>query len=82
LTRDRAADAILAQALQTVDFPAVVNKAYADGVRLFIEIGPGASCYALDRPDSRRSAARGPGRMRPGPRRRDQCAAVVGPTRC
>ena len=44
VSRERAADAILAQALQTVDFPAVVNQAYADGVRLFIEVGPGASC--------------------------------------
>ncbi len=44
VTRKRAADAILAQALQTVDFPAVVRRAYADSVRLFVEVGPGASC--------------------------------------
>ena len=33
LTEDSAADAILAQALDTVDFPAVIEAAYRDGVR-------------------------------------------------
>ncbi|MCP4396839.1 MAG: type I polyketide synthase, partial [bacterium] len=44
LTADSAADAILAQALDTIDFPAVIQQAYQDGVRSFIEIGPGNSC--------------------------------------
>ena len=45
--RRTAADAITAQATQTVDFPAVIERAYADGVRVFIEVGPGASCTRL-----------------------------------
>ncbi len=47
LNQDSAAEAILAQALDTVDFPALIENAYADGVRLFVEIGPGASCSRL-----------------------------------
>ncbi len=44
---DSAADAILAQALGTLDFPAVVEAAYRDGVRVFVEVGPGASCSRM-----------------------------------
>jgi acyl transferase domain-containing protein/3-hydroxymyristoyl/3-hydroxydecanoyl-(acyl carrier protein) dehydratase len=44
LAPDAVADALLAQAVDTVDFPAVIEAAYRDGVRLFVEIGPGASC--------------------------------------
>ncbi len=29
---------------QTVDFPAIINRVYADGVRIFIELGAGNSC--------------------------------------
>lgn len=43
LTSESAADSILAQALVGFDFPRLIERAYADGVRLFIEIGPGAS---------------------------------------
>ncbi len=39
-TRDRAAQAILGQALTTVDFPALVRCAWDDGVRIFVEHGP------------------------------------------
>ena len=42
-----AADAIAAQASQTIDFPALVERAYADGVGVFIEVGPGSSCTRL-----------------------------------
>jgi acyl transferase domain-containing protein/3-hydroxymyristoyl/3-hydroxydecanoyl-(acyl carrier protein) dehydratase len=62
VNRDSAADAILAQALDTVDFPALVQSAYQDGVRLFVEVGPGASCTRMigailgDRPHRARSA--------------------------
>src|SRR5262249_12502482 len=42
-----AADAITAAALDTIDFPRVVNASYADGARIFIEIGPGASCTRM-----------------------------------
>ncbi len=47
LTEDNAADAILAQALDTIDFPAVIEAAYRDGVRVFVEMGPGASCSRM-----------------------------------
>lgn len=47
LTRESAADAIVAQAVDTIDFPAVINRAYEDGVRLFVEIGPGSSCTRM-----------------------------------
>ncbi|MHB1426389.1 MAG: beta-ketoacyl synthase N-terminal-like domain-containing protein, partial [Gemmataceae bacterium] len=63
LNPDSAAEAILAQAVDTVDFPAVIESAYRDGVRLFLEMGPGASCTRTidailgDRPHRARSAA-------------------------
>ncbi len=47
LDSESAADAIVGQALQTIDFPAVVEAAYRDGVRLFVEAGPGASCSRM-----------------------------------
>ena len=47
LTSTSAADAIVAQAVGTIDFPQVIHRAYADGVRLFVEIGPGASCTRM-----------------------------------
>jgi acyl transferase domain-containing protein/3-hydroxymyristoyl/3-hydroxydecanoyl-(acyl carrier protein) dehydratase len=62
LSADAAADAILRQASETVDFPAVVEAAYRDGVRLFVEVGPGGSCARMigavlgDRPHRARSA--------------------------
>ncbi len=43
LTRETAAESITRQALHGFDFPAVVQKAYADGVRIFVDMGPGAS---------------------------------------
>ncbi|MDP1798456.1 MAG: hypothetical protein Q8K78_13270, partial [Planctomycetaceae bacterium] len=47
LNEQSAAEAIHAQARHTVDFPQVIERAYADGVRLFVEIGPGASCTRM-----------------------------------
>lgn len=47
VTPDTAADSLLAQAIDTVDFSRVVQSAYDDGVRLFIEVGPGASCTRM-----------------------------------
>lgn len=41
---ERAADAILAQAIGTIDFVRVIEQAYADGVRVFLEHGPQARC--------------------------------------
>ena len=43
-TSDNAANALTSQAMTTVDFPALVQKAYDDGVRIFIEHGPLAGC--------------------------------------
>ncbi|WP_424887273.1 beta-ketoacyl synthase N-terminal-like domain-containing protein [Streptomyces sp. XH2] len=43
-TEESAADALTGQAMRTVDFPAVVERAYADGVRVFIEHGPRSLC--------------------------------------
>jgi len=45
--RELAADAIVAQASATIDFPRVVRAAYDNGVRFFIEMGPGASCSRM-----------------------------------
>lgn len=47
LTRDAAADAVLAQALSVVDFPRLIEAAYEHGVRTFLEIGPGTSCTRM-----------------------------------
>ncbi len=62
VTRESAADAILAQALKGIDYPAVIEDAYNDGVRLFLEMGPGNSCSRMignilgERPHLARSA--------------------------
>ena len=45
--QDRAADSLLAQAVQGVDFPKTVRQAYDDGVRIFLEMGPGGSCARM-----------------------------------
>ncbi len=47
LNRESAAEAIVAQAVGTIDFPRVIEQAYADGVRVFVEIGPGSSCTRM-----------------------------------
>lgn len=47
LSAETAADSVTAQAMATVDFPRVIETAYADGVRLFVEIGPGNSCTRM-----------------------------------
>jgi acyl transferase domain-containing protein len=47
LNRETAAEAIVAQAVDTIDFPKVIESAYADGIRLFVEVGPGSSCTRL-----------------------------------
>jgi len=44
---DSAADSITDGVLHPIDFRRVVETAYADGVRTFIEIGPGASCCRM-----------------------------------
>src|SRR5262249_54408145 len=47
LESESAADAILAAVLNPIDFPRVIESAYAQGVRTFVEIGPGASCCRM-----------------------------------
>jgi len=47
VTRESAADSIVRQAVAPFDFTKVIRAAYADGVRLFIEVGPGASCTRM-----------------------------------
>jgi PfaB family protein len=47
LTSESVSDAILAHALQTIDFPRLIKQAYDDGVRLFLEVGPGQSCTRM-----------------------------------
>lgn len=37
---DRAAQALTGNAMTTIDFPRIIERAYADGVRVFVEHGP------------------------------------------
>ena len=46
-TEKAAADSITAGLLGPIDVPAVVRAAYRDGVRVFLEVGPGASCARM-----------------------------------
>lgn len=43
------ADAITRQAEHTLDFPATIEAALADGVRVFVEHGPGGVCTSAIR---------------------------------
>ncbi len=45
--RVSAADSILSHALLGVNFPAVIRRAHEDGVRAFVEVGPGVSCTRM-----------------------------------
>jgi PfaB family protein len=62
LNRETAAESILAQAMAPLDFPALIEQTYKDGVRIFLEMGPGSSCSRMidailgDRPHMARSA--------------------------
>ncbi|HJV67179.1 MAG TPA: beta-ketoacyl synthase N-terminal-like domain-containing protein [Geomonas sp.] len=47
VNRRSAAESILAQAVEGIDYPKVIEAAYADGVRYFIEMGPGGSCTRM-----------------------------------
>lgn len=47
LTTESAADSILNQALHGFDFNKTINQAYADGVRIFLEMGPHSSCTGM-----------------------------------
>ncbi|MFI0936208.1 beta-ketoacyl synthase N-terminal-like domain-containing protein [Streptomyces sp. NPDC021019] len=43
-TSERAAEALTAQGLGTIDFAATIEQAWADGVRVFVEHGPRRLC--------------------------------------
>ena len=47
VTRESAAASILGQALHGIDYPKTIESAYNDGVRLFLEMGPGGSCSRM-----------------------------------
>ena len=47
VTRESAADSIVAQAVSGLDFPSLVKRAYEDGARVFVELGPQASCTRM-----------------------------------
>jgi PfaB family protein len=47
VTRDSAADSITNQALEPFDYTRVINAAYDDGIRIYIEMGPGVSCSRM-----------------------------------
>nr|MBL0713223.1 hypothetical protein [Desulfobacterales bacterium] len=47
LTRASAAQSLLNQALKGFDFSRTVRQAYRDGVRIFLEMGPQASCTRM-----------------------------------
>ncbi len=44
---ESAADSITRQALETFNYTRLINTAWDDGVRIFIEMGPGASCSRM-----------------------------------
>lgn len=62
VTRESAADSVVAQAIHSLDFPALIGRAYEDGLRVFVELGPQASCARMidkilaDRPHAARPA--------------------------
>ena len=66
--RETAADSIFAHALHGVDFPAVIRRAHDDGVRAFVEVGPGASCSRMIRRHPGRSPSPGHCRLPSGSR--------------
>lgn len=47
LGRQHVADSIVAQAIGGIDFPRMIEQAYEDGVRIFIETGPRGSCSRM-----------------------------------
>ena len=47
ITSENIADTILKQASYTIDFPAVIEQAWKDGIRIFIEVGPSCSCTRM-----------------------------------
>ncbi|MBI5209964.1 MAG: type I polyketide synthase [Elusimicrobia bacterium] len=62
LDSDSAAQAVTAQAVAGIDFPGLIERAYADGYRVFLEMGPRNTCSRMiarilgDRPHVARSS--------------------------
>ncbi len=48
-TTESCAASVTEQAMTSFDFPRLVERAWLDGVRLFVEIGPGQSCTRMIR---------------------------------
>lgn len=49
LTRDAAADSIILNALHGFDYTRTIRRAWEDGIRVFVEMGPQASCTRMIR---------------------------------
>ena len=47
VTRDSIADSVTDQAMESFDYTRVIEDAYHNGVRLFIEMGPGRTCSRM-----------------------------------
>ncbi len=47
VSSETAADSVLAQAIYGIDYPKVIEAAYRDGARIFLEMGPGGSCSRM-----------------------------------
>ena len=47
VSMEAAADSIQKQAIEGFDFPRTVERAYDDGIRIFVEAGPRASCTRM-----------------------------------
>ena len=47
LTSASAAESITRQAVAGFNFPATIEQAYADGIRVFVEVGPHCSCTRM-----------------------------------
>jgi len=47
LTSDSVASSILKQAIDGFDFIATIDRAYKDGIRIFLEMGPHSSCTRM-----------------------------------
>ncbi|NBR06218.1 MAG: type I polyketide synthase [Planctomycetes bacterium] len=47
VTKEAASEAITGLALSTMDFNKIVETAYNDGARIFLEMGPGSSCSRI-----------------------------------
>jgi acyl transferase domain-containing protein/3-hydroxymyristoyl/3-hydroxydecanoyl-(acyl carrier protein) dehydratase len=47
VTDESVAETMVAQLLNTIDYPALIEQVYADGVRGFVDVGPGAASTRL-----------------------------------